>query len=145
MAISTRWSRSPVTRPAHSPSIMARPSSSRPSSVKNPMAASMSSSTIPTLSKRLTVMMSPRRLTSAFCRAALSAKRREVGVGQQRAVRRQQPLKQTNQKEACPNNNKKCRVISPRDGKVRAERLRNDFGADKDNEAQRKRQDKHPD
>src|SRR5215218_7254463 len=35
MAISTRWSRSPVTRPDQSPSIMARPSSSRPSSAKN--------------------------------------------------------------------------------------------------------------
>src|SRR5262245_17175518 len=59
MAISTRMSRNPVTPSAQSPSIGARPSSSRPSSVKNSMAASMSSTTMPTLSIRLTVMMSP--------------------------------------------------------------------------------------
>src|SRR5687767_5958477 len=67
MAISTRMSRNPVTPSAQSPSIGARPSSSRPSSVKNSMAASMSSTTMPTLSMRFTVMMSPWRLT---CRAA---------------------------------------------------------------------------
>src|SRR5688572_24176456 len=58
MAISTRMSRNPVTPSAQSPSIGLRPSSSRPSSVKNSMAASMSSTTMPTLSMRLTVMMS---------------------------------------------------------------------------------------
>src|SRR3569832_173767 len=62
MAISTRMSRNPVTPSAHSPSIGARPSSSRPSTVKNSMAASRSSTTMPTLSIRLTVMMSPWRL-----------------------------------------------------------------------------------
>src|SRR3954454_8785232 len=56
MAISTRWSRSPVTRPAHSPSIVVRPSSSRPSSAKKEMAASSDSTTMPTLSIRLTVI-----------------------------------------------------------------------------------------
>src|SRR5690606_10321265 len=58
MATSTRCMPSPVTRPAHSPSTMARPSSARPSSVKNAMAASRSSTTMPTLSMRLTVMTS---------------------------------------------------------------------------------------
>src|SRR5919198_3239052 len=53
MAISTRWSPSPVTRPAHSPSTMARPSRSRPSSRKNSIVASRSSTTMPTLSIRL--------------------------------------------------------------------------------------------
>src|SRR5580765_1627333 len=55
MAISTHWLPSPVTRPAHSPSIVARPSSSRPSSAKNEMAASRDSTTMPTLSIRWTV------------------------------------------------------------------------------------------
>src|SRR5207248_1907201 len=54
MAISTRWSRSPVTRPDQSPSIMARPSSSRPSSAKNEIAPSSDSTTMPTLSIRCT-------------------------------------------------------------------------------------------
>src|SRR5688572_13728802 len=63
MAISTRMSRNPVTPSAQLPSIGTRPSSSRPSSVKNSMAASMSSTTMPTLSMRVTVMMSPKRLT----------------------------------------------------------------------------------
>src|SRR2546429_6790940 len=53
MAISTRWSPSPVTRPAHSPSTMARPSSWRPSSRKNSIVAGRSSTTMPTLSIRL--------------------------------------------------------------------------------------------
>src|SRR6185369_1418949 len=75
------------TRPAHSPSMGMRPSSVRPSPVKNSMAASMSSTTMPTLSIRLTVKMSPWRLASAFCRAALSTERRGKGVGQQRAAR----------------------------------------------------------
>jgi hypothetical protein len=52
MAVSTRWSRSPVTRPDQSPSIMARPSSSRPSSAKKEIAASSDSTTMPTLSIR---------------------------------------------------------------------------------------------
>src|SRR5205807_683112 len=65
MAISTRMSRNPVTPSAQSPSIGARPSRLRPSSVKNSMAASMSSTTMPTLSIRLTVMMSPWRLTKS--------------------------------------------------------------------------------
>src|SRR5205809_692185 len=52
MAISTRWSRSPVTRPDQSPSIIARPSSSRSSSAKNELAASSDSTTMPTLSIR---------------------------------------------------------------------------------------------
>src|SRR5580765_6308765 len=52
MAISTRWPRSPVTRPDQSPSIIARPSSSRPSSAKNETAASSDSTTMPTLSIR---------------------------------------------------------------------------------------------
>src|SRR5438128_2563340 len=64
MAISTRMSRNPVTPSAQSPSIGARPSSSRPSSVKNSMAASMSSTTMPTLSIRLTVMTSALRRLS---------------------------------------------------------------------------------
>src|SRR6185295_11851892 len=64
MAISARMPRNPVTPSAESPSIGARPSSSRPSSVKNSMAASMSSTTMPTLSIRLTVMMSPWRQTA---------------------------------------------------------------------------------
>src|SRR6266516_2349504 len=42
----------PVTRPDQSPSIMARPSSSRPSSRKNAIAAGRSSTTMPTLSIR---------------------------------------------------------------------------------------------
>src|SRR5262249_14017077 len=73
MAISTRISRSPVTPSAQSPSIGARPSSSRPSSVKNSMAASMSATTMPTLSIRLTVMRSPWRLTT---RASAARERR---------------------------------------------------------------------
>ena len=52
IAVSTRWSRSPVTRPDQSPSIMARPSSSRPSSTKKEIAASSDSTTMPTLSIR---------------------------------------------------------------------------------------------
>src|SRR5439155_2593694 len=68
MAISPRMSRNPVTPSAQPPSIGARPSSSRPSSVKNSMAASMSSTTMPTLSIRLTVMMSPWRLTAGISR-----------------------------------------------------------------------------
>src|SRR5215813_11220852 len=64
MAISTRWPRTPVTRPAHSPSMGMRPSRVRPSSVKNSMAASMSSTTMPTLSIRLTVIISLWRLTA---------------------------------------------------------------------------------
>ena len=40
----------PVTRPAHSPSIVALPSTSRPSSPKKSIVASKSSTTIPTLS-----------------------------------------------------------------------------------------------
>src|SRR5947209_7032157 len=67
MAISTRMSRNPVTPSAQSPSIGARPSISRPSSVKNSMAASRSSTTMPTLSIRLTVMMFPWRLTTFRC------------------------------------------------------------------------------
>src|SRR3954468_18898792 len=63
MAISTRMSRNPVTPSAQSPSIGARPSSSRPSSLKNSMAASMSSTTMPMLSIRLTDIMAPWRLT----------------------------------------------------------------------------------
>src|SRR4030095_868042 len=59
MAISTRMSRNPVTPSAQSPSIGARPSSSRPSSVKNSIAPSMSSTTMPTLSIRLTVIEAP--------------------------------------------------------------------------------------
>src|SRR4051812_49412279 len=56
MAISTRMPRNPVTPSAQSPPTGARPSSWRPSSVKNPTAASRSSTTMPTLSIRLTVM-----------------------------------------------------------------------------------------
>src|SRR3954454_6727034 len=59
MAISTCWDPSPVTRPAHSPSIMARPSSFRPSSEKNEMAESRDSTTMPTLSIRLRAIPSP--------------------------------------------------------------------------------------
>jgi hypothetical protein len=54
---------SPVTRPAHSPSTIARPSSLRPSSMKNAMASSSDATTIPTLSIRLTVMAPPDRTT----------------------------------------------------------------------------------
>src|ERR1700729_3613946 len=56
MAISTRWPASPVTRPTHSPSIVARPSSSRPSSRKKSIVSPRSSTTIPTLSIRLSAM-----------------------------------------------------------------------------------------
>jgi hypothetical protein len=56
MAIWTRWSPSPVTRPAHSPSTMARPSSSRPSSAKKARAASRDATTMPTLSIRVSAM-----------------------------------------------------------------------------------------
>src|SRR5437868_4354477 len=66
MAISTRMPLSPVTPSAQSPSTGARPSSSRPSSAKNSMAASRSSTTMPTLSMRLTVMMSPWRFSGAI-------------------------------------------------------------------------------
>src|SRR5689334_12724010 len=59
IAISTRWFPSPVTRPANSPAIIARPSSVSPSSVKNAMASSRDSTTMPTLSMRLTVKSSP--------------------------------------------------------------------------------------
>src|SRR5437868_13362243 len=52
MAISTVWSPRPVTRPAHSPSTMPRPSNSRPSSRKNSIAGSRASTTMPTLSSR---------------------------------------------------------------------------------------------
>src|SRR5262245_50950336 len=77
MAISTRMSRNPVTPSAQSPSTGARPSSSRPSSVKNSMAAPMSSTTMPTLSIRLTVTMSPWRLTP---RSAARGEQREPPV-----------------------------------------------------------------
>src|SRR4030095_1838316 len=86
MAISTRMSRRPVTPSAPSPSTGVRPSSSRPSSVKNSMAASRSSTTMPTLSIRLTVMMAPWRLTS---RITCGAKRRQVHP----VVRRRSPLR----------------------------------------------------
>src|SRR5919109_5111797 len=76
MAISTRMSRSPVTPSAQSPSIGARPSSSRPSSVKNAMAASMSCTTMPTLSIRLTVMVSPWRLTHRWRHMPADIRRR---------------------------------------------------------------------
>src|ERR1051325_3666453 len=56
MAISTCWSPSPVTRPAHSPSMVARPSRLRPSSRKKAMVASRSSTTMPMLSIRLMAM-----------------------------------------------------------------------------------------
>src|SRR5437868_7402094 len=66
VAISTRWSPSPVTRPAHSPSTMARPSSSRPSSRKNSIVAARSSTTMPMLSIRLTAMCPIYNLSSAL-------------------------------------------------------------------------------
>src|SRR3954467_8276597 len=79
MAISTRMSRNPVTPSAQSPWIGARPSSSRPSSVKNSMAASMSSTTMPTLSIRLTVMTSPWRLTSNYAAGCgITPRRKEL-------------------------------------------------------------------
>src|SRR5688572_8576993 len=56
MATSTCCSPNPVTRPAHSPSIVARPSSSRPSSLKKSIVTSRSSTTMPTLSMRLSAM-----------------------------------------------------------------------------------------
>lgn len=49
----SRRAEHPVTRPAHSPSIVAWPSNSRPSSRKTSIAAARSSATIPTLSIRL--------------------------------------------------------------------------------------------
>jgi len=52
IATSTRWSPRPVTRPAHSPSTTALPSCSRPSALKNSIAAARSSTTMPTLSIR---------------------------------------------------------------------------------------------
>src|SRR5687768_12496885 len=55
IATSTRWSRTPVTRPAQSPSIRMRPSSSRPRATKNAIAASRSATTMPMLSSRRTV------------------------------------------------------------------------------------------
>jgi hypothetical protein len=51
MAISTRWSPSPVTRPAHAPSTMARPSSWRPSS-RRTRSSRRGPPTMPTLSIR---------------------------------------------------------------------------------------------
>src|SRR5689334_17081338 len=59
MAISTRWSPKPVMHPAHSPSIMPRPSSRRPSSAKKSIATSRDSTTMPTLSIRFTAISSP--------------------------------------------------------------------------------------
>src|SRR5262249_42801348 len=75
MAISTLWSPRPVTRPAHSPSIVARPSSSRPSSRKKSIVPPRSSTTIPTLSIRLSAMcpiykVSSYRLMSFSSRSA---------------------------------------------------------------------------
>src|SRR5215218_9683996 len=64
MAISTRMWRSPVTRSAQSPSIVARPSSSRPSSAKKEIAASRDSTTMPTFSIRCSVT----RPTLVLCR-----------------------------------------------------------------------------
>ena len=49
IAISTFWEPKPVTRPAHSPSIVARPSRVRPSSSKKEMAPLRDSTTIPIL------------------------------------------------------------------------------------------------
>ena len=59
MAISTRWEPSPVTRPGHFPSIVIRPSSLRPISVKKETAASRDSTTMPTLSIRLRLIVLP--------------------------------------------------------------------------------------
>src|SRR5581483_12214225 len=86
MAISTRMPRNPVTPSAHSPSIGARPSGSRPSSVKNAMAASMSSTTMPTLSIRLTVMISPWRLTKSLSGAPCPLERKEASRPLQRTI-----------------------------------------------------------
>ena len=52
IAVSTRWPRRPVTRPDQSPSIIIRPSSTRPRSPKNEIAVSRDCTTIPTLSMR---------------------------------------------------------------------------------------------
>src|SRR3954447_15973670 len=57
MVISTPCSPSPVTRPAHSPSIVDRPSSSRPSSRKKSIVPPRSSTTIPTLSIRFSAIV----------------------------------------------------------------------------------------
>src|SRR3954471_24944915 len=73
MAISTRWSPSPVTRPAHSPSIMACPSSSRPSSRKKSIAPPRSSTTIPTLSIRLSAMFDLQGVVPTYKARSLSA------------------------------------------------------------------------
>src|SRR5690606_1275523 len=64
MATSTRWPRTPATRPAHSPSMGMRPSSVSPSSVKNSMAAPRSSTTNPTLAIRVTVKLPAFGLTT---------------------------------------------------------------------------------
>src|SRR5688572_11412219 len=84
MAISTHWVPSPVTRPAHSPSMVARPSSLRPSSEKNEMAASRDSTTMPTLSIRLRVMsflsLRSRRFMSACNTAGISPLRSTPGL-----------------------------------------------------------------
>lgn len=61
MATSTRWPPRPVTRPAHSPSATARPSSSRPSSVKKSTTAVRSSTTMPTLSMVIAMLRPPSR------------------------------------------------------------------------------------
>src|SRR5262249_41753466 len=78
IAISTRWPRSPVTRPDQSPSIVARPSSSRPSSAKNEIAASSDSTTMPMLSIRWSAI-------GPFSWRAVSARRARLDV---RAARR---------------------------------------------------------
>src|SRR3954468_11913063 len=59
MAISTRMSRSPVTRSAQSPLTVDCPSSSSPSSRKNAIVAGRSSTTMPTLSICFTAIAAP--------------------------------------------------------------------------------------
>src|SRR5262245_30636878 len=87
MAISTRWSRSPVTRPDQSPSIIVRPSSSRPSSVKNAIAASSDSTTMPTLSIRCSAMRPFWQLTTFTGAPQVVAMRHRKPVVEPEAVR----------------------------------------------------------
>ena len=62
IAYSTRTPSSPTTRSTHPPSTCPSPCSSSPSTTKNAVAASRSSTTMPTCSMRWIVMRSPGRI-----------------------------------------------------------------------------------
>src|SRR4051812_27339821 len=77
MATSTCWPCSPVTRPDHSPSTVACPSSSSPSSRKNSIAGARSSTTMPTLSIRSAIC---RKLQRSLSRRGAQLQVRENRV-----------------------------------------------------------------